>query len=137
MTDTSIHIGDSNNQSQHNNSDPTGGVAPEPSIEAVAEELRQVFREAKLGLDAKAFLDSDLGQAVIARATDETESIASELLYRTDATDVVKITDLKIRAAGARDAIRFITETLNSGLQAEAVLKQIEDEKDEDSLYEH
>ena len=84
------------------------------------------YRIARLGIEVEAWFRTDVGQYVLARATQEIDEVFSAWLDQTKATDTE---DLHRRANAARLALMWLNDAIADGQSAHRDL--IEDETNE------
>lgn len=83
--------------------------------------IRDLFRTVELGLDAKQFLESSLGQYVAQRAMDEMYA-ATQLLAEIDPFDHKAIVQAQMSHKVAAAALSWLAQAVEAGTQAEAAL---------------
>ena len=77
----------------------------------------ELINEAELGNEARKFVESELGKAMLDRADQRLKS-AQELLETVDPTDEKKIRDLQNQAQNARNFGEWIFDLIDKGENA-------------------
>ena len=90
----------------------------------INEAERALFHEAKLGEDAKDFLDSPLGKLLKGRAILEIEDAQAALLT-VEPEDVATIRKLQFKAAVARQFVSWLADAVANGDQAFEQLEEM------------
>lgn len=83
--------------------------------------IRDLFRTVELGLDARQFLESRLGQYVAQRAMDEMYA-ATQLLAEVDPFDHKAIVQAQMSHKVAAAALSWLAQAVEAGTQSEAAL---------------
>jgi len=79
--------------------------------------MDELIREAEIGDEARKFVESEFGKAMLDRA-DQRLKAAQELLETVDPTDEKKIRDLQNQAQNARNFGEWIVELIDRGENA-------------------
>jgi len=87
---------------------------------------KYLFAEFKMGSDAEAFLESDIGRYVLGIAQQEIQENVNKLLD--EDVHVCKDDSIK-RAQRARDAIQWLLSAVSAGQEAENKLKDMDAEE--------
>lgn len=85
------------------------------------ETIRQALSIVELGLDAKKFLESNVGQYIISQAQSEVDE-ASRKLRAVEPTSVGEIINLQIEARVAERAVLWLAEAIMRGQKTEEQL---------------
>jgi hypothetical protein len=93
----------------------------------LSEETREARRLIELGLDAEAFMRSDLGRAIATRASRELEA-AQEKLVDCDPFDVNAVRGLQMQAQVAQRVLTYFADLENEGRNAERLYRAAHDE---------
>jgi len=89
----------------------------------IQEQSDPLFNNARLGVEAEAFLESNLGKHLITRAEHEIET-HYKALSETDPFDSARVAHLQNKIKVARAAIQWLAETINEGHVAAQTLIQ-------------
>ncbi|MGR9117432.1 MAG: hypothetical protein ACU85E_16915 [Gammaproteobacteria bacterium] len=84
--------------------------------------MEQLIKEARLGIEAEAFLSTDLGRYLIARANEERIE-ALEQLAVVDPNDIKAIAKLQNKVAVADSIQTWIANAIQNGYYAELEIK--------------
>lgn len=100
------------------------GEAPDPTNPKRLAELQELTRIIARGFDAEAFMDSDMGRFIRARANEELHQ-AQDALVAVDAGDVKAIRELQLQARVAERVLTYfgdMTAEAKAAEQQHAVL---------------
>lgn len=87
--------------------------------------LRELYNTVELGLDARKFLESSIGRYVANRALEDMYAAAQDLIA-VDPFDRKAIVALQTRHKIASQALSWLGQAVEAGLQAEASLTAAE-----------
>ncbi len=87
--------------------------------------VRDLFKSVELGLDARQFLESELGHYVRKRALDEMYA-ATQQLAEVDPFDHKAIVHAQVSHKVAAAALSWLAQAIEAGTQAEGTLVSLE-----------
>lgn len=87
--------------------------------------IRDLFNAVELGLDARQFLESNLGRYVAKRALDEMYA-ATQALAEVDPFEHKEIVRFQLQHRVASAALSWLAQAIEAGSQAESTLMSME-----------